>query len=997
MADLGNQSLISSSETTNTHQQPGQRQDMDSSSRPASTAKGLPTSSYQGAEPARPSYPSSPFRPISDHLLSAPNSRAVSRASSLYDNPMDDPSLVAKYVSRRATLLGFFEDPEGRSLASGHSETCIAVKTPDDNYVFQPSDINPMLALAVARLEAKAVLSMTSDAILAIIDSLQHHQTELFVEATGARISIASSLEAIRPDLAVNSKACLVVRERVMLVWSSNPRTIVNVAHDTETQLLGLSFSPSPTPNILSRRSSFTKYSNRPQTGSVVVRGAIDEKNEIYKKAVALEEGVEEGDDGIDVEGNAPRRPTLYLHALKMGFTIMLVIITQSISLSKLLNQYYWDGGKLRFTLVATMPALAVFSLFFFSSIVTGFFQLLLPVSPCQKNSKFHSAVKPNAKRYRDYELPHITIQMPVYKEGLKGYVNISMDSSVISDSSSVIAPTMVSVMAAIQYYEERGGTASVFINDDGMQCIQPELAEARRQYYRENGIGYTARLPHAKQQNKGSWFSWFNKSDAPQDNEQEKGSLSPQDLSNKIGFERKGKFKKASNMNYGLAFSNRVEDEMSRLSGLECEKRGCAEADLTVEDDDEVYGQALQNILGEDEGRTWAEGNIRIGELILIIDCDTRVPIDCLLYGALEMHESPEVAILQHASGVMQVVHNTFENGITYFTNVIYTAIKYGCGQGDIAPFVGHNAFLRWKAVQSVAFVDTDGKTKWWSESHVSEDFDIALRIQVAGMTCRLASYDNGEFKEGVSLTLYDELTRWEKYSYGSNELLFNPFYQWIYKGPVTRVFLRFLWSDIPVTSKATIIAYMFTYHAISAGMFLTVVNYFVIGLFPDVVDHYYTSSFGIWVGLAVVFNAFGSVAFAMLRHKLKEATFWRALAEALKWVPFLALFFGGISINCAKALLCHAFSINIEWSSTAKEVGPTGFYIGLGKMIKTFRYTWGICLILAAVIIYMAVGAPWGWTITPGPHSTATIAIIPLALQIGCAFFLPFFLGVN
>lgn len=60
----------------------------------------------------------------------------------------------------------------------------------------------------------------------------------------------------------------------------------------------------------------------------------------------------------------------------------------------------------------------------------------------------------------------------------------------------------------------------------------------------------------------------------------------------------------------------------------------------------------------------TGAEGNIRIGEIILIIDCDTRVPVDCLYYGALEMHESAEVAILQHGSGVMQVVHNTFENG---------------------------------------------------------------------------------------------------------------------------------------------------------------------------------------------------------------------------------------------------------------------------------------------------------------------------------------------
>lgn len=34
-----------------------------------------------------------------------------------------------------------------------------------------------------------------------------------------------------------------------------------------------------------------------------------------------------------------------------------------------------------------------------------------------------HLAIKPNPKFHRDYELPHITIQMPVYKEGLKGWV----------------------------------------------------------------------------------------------------------------------------------------------------------------------------------------------------------------------------------------------------------------------------------------------------------------------------------------------------------------------------------------------------------------------------------------------------------------------------------------------------------------------------------------------------------------------------------------------
>ncbi len=51
----------------------------------------------------------------------------------------------------------------------------------------------------------------------------------------------------------------------------------------------------------------------------------------------------------------------------------------------------------------------------------------------------------------------------------------------------------------------------------------------------------------------------------------------------------------------------------------------------------------------------------------------------------------------------------------------------------GDISPLVGHNAFLRWSAVKECAFTDpADGRMKYWSEAHVSEDFDLAMRFQV-------------------------------------------------------------------------------------------------------------------------------------------------------------------------------------------------------------------------------------------------------------------------
>lgn len=67
-------------------------------------------------------------------------------------------------------------------------------------------------------------------------------------------------------------------------------------------------------------------------------------------------------------------------------------------------------------------------------------------------------------------------------------------------------------------------------------------------------------------------------------------------------------------------------------------------------------------------------------------------------------------MGIMQLSSGVMQVVGDFFENGITFFTNLIYSAIRYTVSNGDVAPFVGHNAVLRWAAIQQVSYTDDDG-----------------------------------------------------------------------------------------------------------------------------------------------------------------------------------------------------------------------------------------------------------------------------------------------
>lgn len=66
-------------------------------------------------------------------------------------------------------------------------------------------------------------------------------------------------------------------------------------------------------------------------------------------------------------------------------------------------------------------------------------------------------------------------------------------------------------------------------------------------------------------------------------------------------------------------------------------------------------------------------------------------------------MFLSPEVAILQHSTGVMQVSWDYFENCFTFFTNIIYSAIRFSVGSGEVAPFIGHNAFLRWRGMYAL------------------------------------------------------------------------------------------------------------------------------------------------------------------------------------------------------------------------------------------------------------------------------------------------------
>ncbi|KAJ7314679.1 glycosyl transferase family group 2-domain-containing protein [Mycena albidolilacea] len=433
-----------------------------------------------------------------------------------------------------------------------------------------------------------------------------------------------------------------------------------------------------------------------------------------------------------------------------------------------------------------------------------------------------------------------------------------------------------------------------------------------------------------------------------------------------------------------GAALSLKLEKHLAVL-----EAEGASEDDECLED--QAMHLAVEE-LHEKSGRRhrpWAcNGKSLRGEIILIIDSDTIVPEDCFRDAAREMYESPDVAIIQHESDVMQVAHHYFENGITHFTRRINKCISYGCANGEVAPFVGHNAFLRWSAVQDATFDDPDdGKRKQWSESNVSEDFDLALRLLLGGYTLRWATYSEGRFKEGVSLTVVDELARWQKYAYGCDEIIFNPFIRWWRKGPISDQLRGFVWSIAPVHCKIGMMSYMFSCYGIAAATVGSILNYLLLGLAPQL-DRFNLHSFEIPLTCTVVFPGLGNLGFTLLETVSATAT----SSPPSSKTPDGLFFFGGLSIHLSTAILAHLFSYDMSRGSTVKEVERSTFWIEVPRIWQRFKLSFIICFMVIVMMIVMQSDAvPFEWQI-PGWNWALNI---PLSLVVGTHVLLPIVLN--
>ncbi|KAK5727507.1 hypothetical protein LTR15_003403 [Elasticomyces elasticus] len=717
----------------------------------------------------------------------------------------------------------------------------------------------------------------------------------------GLRLQVLPDMSYL-PRCQKHQFAAFVADRGILVVWDDEPKHLLDRAMKIEKALMEMIWDDGSDDG-----------DEKKDNGSVMVR------------EVGSEEDVELG----TVE---KPRPIVFMMPITSAFTLGLTVLAVGSGWRLIALETFVDSNYIRIAFALCIPLQIWLALFFFQALVGNIAQIVGPVSQMKENTKFYSGKKPKHLRRDHGPLPHVTIQMPVYKEGLQ----------------AVIEPTVRSLKAAISTYEMQGGTANIFVNDDGMQLCPEAEARERQDFYDENNIGWVSRPKHNPKPTDGA---------AP--------------------FLRRGKFKKASNMNYAMWISTRVEEKLTMIARHE---------GWTQEDEAEAYKTALTEIVEADEGRTWADGNIRMGDYILIIDSDTRVPVDCFLDAVSEMEQSPQVAIIQYSSGVMNVTDSFFEKGITFFTNLIYTQIRYAIANGDVAPFVGHNAVLRWAAMQEIAYDDEDDlREKYWSEATVSEDFDMALRLQTAGYYVRLAAYQGDGFKEGVSLTVYDELARWEKYAYGCSELIFHPLRYWFTRGPFTKLFRNFICSRMPLPSKCTIMAYIGTYYALGSAWILTLANYFLTGWMNGFLDKYYLDSFKVYFAIIIVFTALGNFALAVLRYRIGEKGFFASFFENLLWIPLLTVFLGGVSLHISQALCSHLFSIDMSWGATSKEAENTTFFKEVPKILKKFKFTFLFCILCVATMIVCAFFVPELWRIR------VFASIWPLGTIVFGHFFLP------
>ena len=281
----------------------------------------------------------------------------------------------------------------------------------------------------------------------------------------GLRVQILPTIDDL-PRARKHQFAAFIASEAILVVWDDEAQHLVQRAKSIESELMELVW----------------------KTGE-----AEDDEDSVKKAPRDTAVEVDEESGEIIPE----KRATHLMNSILVMFTLILIILAFGAAYREVAVEISVDRNMLRLAFVALIPIQIFFTLVsistptpvttltrhqFFAQVIVGCIaQCIGPVRQMQENSRYYSAVP--LPRLQSRTLPHITIQCPVYKESL----------------ASVIAPTDKSIKQAISTYELQGGSANMFVNDDGLQIISEDERRARIEFYADHSIGWVARPKHGE------------------------------------------------------------------------------------------------------------------------------------------------------------------------------------------------------------------------------------------------------------------------------------------------------------------------------------------------------------------------------------------------------------------------------------------------------------------------------------------------------------------
>ena len=483
-------------------------------------------------------------------------------------------------------------------------------------------------------------------------------------------------------------------------------------------------------------------------------------------------------------------------------------------------------------------------------SLLFSVYRLFVDLDCTKRNSKYYSGLEIPDFYVQSEEYPHITIQIPVYKENLQ----------------NTIKPTLLHCCReADRYMDETGAYCNIIVCDDGYNLISENDRIERVSFYKDIGVGFTAR-PHP--------------------------SLYP----------RRGRFKKAGNLNFSMNFH-----------------------ELLMMEDGGPQELARKRDKLLDLGTAYG-GDVSYGQYIFLIDSDTRLPDipiyenGCLKRLAKEMKfDGQDVLFIQCYTGPYMSVKTYSEKSIFNHTCSIYNSILVATAVQSMAPLVGHNAFLNMAALIECSNMDESGYKFFWAEDRISEDFDLMMRGCEKGYIGRYASHA-GIFLEGVSFSYMTEYFKISKFACGAAELIYNPIADWYKCGVISSDLIGFIKSKkIEWYNKFIILAYILNFIALAAAHFGLLFNMFFCEFLVQVLPISLMPINLMWESL-FIWTLFGGVTTYLFGLRLGFDK-WVFFKQLLRETALLTCLYGSISVRFSIMSFTHLFKWNLSFGATVKD----------------------------------------------------------------------------